>query len=150
MLHIQNIIPTFALFKPKNSFIDDVLSIFLCSFVSVYLQRYKAIKSHLCTHTRYDCSSLARTGGDSLSCFIYNLISFKKNAKEQRNLPASEAQYLARNARRSEIRFKRPGRNRYVIRVKSHGRTFRAAGATPYNAVRNFTAAFTRTALAEA
>lgn len=96
-LHIQNIISIFAAVKPKTVLQILRIELFLCSFVSEYLQRYKAIKSYLDAHTCMLYRSLARQ--EAIAFLILNFLYLRlSNAKDQRNLHAREVQYLASNA----------------------------------------------------
>lgn len=74
---------------------------FLCSFVAIFCIDIRLSNPIGCSYV-YVVSVLGGTGGDSLLYFQISKFSF--NAKNQRNLSASEQQYLAGNALRSEIR----------------------------------------------
>lgn len=93
----------FATVKPKTVLQTLRTELFFCSFVSVYLQRYEAIKSHLDAHTCMLYRSLARRE-EIASLFLFHIKFRLRNAKDQRFLFTSEQQYLTNNARRSEIR----------------------------------------------
>lgn len=103
MIAISNIMLIFATVKPKTVLQTLRTELFFCSFVSVYLQRYEAIKSHLDAHTCMLYRSLARRE-EIASLFLFHIKFRLRNAKDQRFLFTSEQQYLTNNARRSEIR----------------------------------------------
>jgi hypothetical protein len=74
----------FAAVQAKELFyIDRVVSIFLCSFVRLYLQKiqgYQILSGY--SLLVVNISSLARIGGDSLSYFITSIFSFMPKNNE--------------------------------------------------------------------
>lgn len=102
MIAIPNIIPIFALVHAKNCSNIYVVSVFLCSFEAVNRNDIR-LSNPIGYSYVYVVSVLGGTGGDSL-LYLSNIKYSFEHAKNQRNLFASEQQYLTSNARRSEIR----------------------------------------------
>ena len=93
MIQVSKNIAMFAVFFAKEYYITTFRSGFFMSACELVSQRYKAINSHWITASNVVICSLARMGGDSLSC-IYNSNFFQmpKNKEIRANVNNSSGQ----------------------------------------------------------
>lgn len=98
MLHIKKNISTFAVSSPTTFYKAHIVVAFFVATIEAVICKDKGLSNH--NGLPHVCCNLSLARRGAIAFFILLPSKFSLHAKDNGNLPASEAQYLADNAHR--------------------------------------------------